>query len=196
MELFVLFDFHHIPAIRHGFLISVLLSFWFKWIQATPPKAVLHLQWVAGKFFFFFFFRPNRKLVNRFFAVTLCVWKCEQIVDQGTRLPIPQLGLTAVIIWAIKNHTLTCSLCFPSLFVFLITVNLLDSKASQGELGWISYPQHGVSIPPFCISLHLIWALSPQRRIHWHKEDAGLRPTTHEKLLQFSLCDVDPLSHM
>ncbi|MGH0170109.1 UNVERIFIED_CONTAM: hypothetical protein FKN15_058526 [Acipenser sinensis] len=24
-----------------------------------------------------------------------------------------------------------------------ITVNLLDSKASQGELGWISYPSHG-----------------------------------------------------
>ncbi|MEQ2276670.1 Ephrin type-A receptor 3, partial [Xenotaenia resolanae] len=22
-------------------------------------------------------------------------------------------------------------------------VNLLDSKASQGELGWISYPSHG-----------------------------------------------------
>uniref|UniRef100_A0A4W6FEK4 receptor protein-tyrosine kinase n=1 Tax=Lates calcarifer TaxID=8187 RepID=A0A4W6FEK4_LATCA len=40
--------------------------------------------------------------------------------------------------------TLICSLCFPSLFPsFLTTVNLLDSKASQGELGWISYPSHG-----------------------------------------------------
>uniref|UniRef100_A0A669BZF1 Ephrin type-A receptor 3 n=1 Tax=Oreochromis niloticus TaxID=8128 RepID=A0A669BZF1_ORENI len=33
------------------------------------------------------------------------------------------------------------SLFFLSLF--LTTVNLLDSKASQGELGWISYPSHG-----------------------------------------------------
>ncbi|XP_075895969.1 ephrin type-A receptor 3 isoform X5 [Nelusetta ayraudi] len=31
-------------------------------------------------------------------------------------------------------------------------VNLLDSKASQGELGWISYPSHGVSILSHSIS--------------------------------------------
>lgn len=35
------------------------------------------------------------------------------------------------------------SLIFFLSFSFL-AVNLLDSKASQGELGWISYPPHGV----------------------------------------------------
>uniref|UniRef100_A0A803SZJ0 Ephrin type-A receptor 3 n=1 Tax=Anolis carolinensis TaxID=28377 RepID=A0A803SZJ0_ANOCA len=30
-----------------------------------------------------------------------------------------------------------------SSFLILFTVNLLDSKAFQGELGWISYPSHG-----------------------------------------------------
>uniref|UniRef100_A0A674CYD2 receptor protein-tyrosine kinase n=1 Tax=Salmo trutta TaxID=8032 RepID=A0A674CYD2_SALTR len=31
----------------------------------------------------------------------------------------------------------------PVVILLLSTVNLLDSKASQGELGWISYPSHG-----------------------------------------------------
>uniref|UniRef100_A0A8C5E546 receptor protein-tyrosine kinase n=1 Tax=Gouania willdenowi TaxID=441366 RepID=A0A8C5E546_GOUWI len=42
----------------------------------------------------------------------------------------------------VRAETLICCLCFSS-FLFLATVNLLDSKASQGELGWISYPSHG-----------------------------------------------------
>lgn len=33
-----------------------------------------------------------------------------------------------------------------SFVLFFPAVNLLDSKASQGELGWISSPSHGVSI--------------------------------------------------
>lgn len=81
---------------------------------------------------------------------------CVNIRDLCMGMPIPPLGLNVVIIEANKYCTLTCSLCFLSLFVLLTTVNLLDSKASQGELGWISYPQHGVSILSFCISLHLI----------------------------------------
>lgn len=34
-----------------------------------------------------------------------------------------------------------------TMFVYLcfLLVNLLDSKTIQGELGWISYPSHGVS---------------------------------------------------
>lgn len=125
---------------------------------------------------------------------------CVNILAPCTWLPILPLGLNIAIIEANKDCTLTCSLCFPSLFVFFTTVNLLDSKASQGELGWISYPQHGVSILCFCVSPHLIWALSPRRQVHWHGDDAGFGPATHGigifKLLWFSLCDVDLLSHM
>lgn len=33
-------------------------------------------------------------------------------------------------------------------------VNLLDSKASQGELGWISYPPHGVCMSMLTINPH------------------------------------------
>lgn len=161
----------------------------------ATESSVLHLEWVAG----WFCFCPQ-KLVNRSFLLLLCVCEtCQEIIYQWTGMPIPHLGLRNLIhkIWTIKNCTLTRVLCFPSVFVFLTTVNLLDSKASQGELGWISYPQHGVSIPRFYVSLHLIWMFSPQRRIDWHEEDAVIRPATYEigifKLLQFSLCDVDPL---
>lgn len=54
---------------------------------------------------------------------------------------------------------------FPSLFVFLATVNLLDSKASQGELGWISYPSHGVSILSHSVYPHHVRMLTFWRRI-------------------------------
>lgn len=45
------------------------------------------------------------------------------------------------LIEANKQWRLICPLSLP-----LPAVNLLDSKASQGELGWISSPSHGVSI--------------------------------------------------
>lgn len=63
---------------------------------------------------------------------------------------------------------------FPSLFVFLATVNLLDSKASQGELGWISYPSHGVSILSHSVYPHHIvrmltfwWRIRRRERGVW-----------------------------
>lgn len=31
-------------------------------------------------------------------------------------------------------------------YLYFLLVNLLDSKTVQGELGWISYPSHGVSV--------------------------------------------------
>lgn len=72
----------------------------------------------------------------------------------------------------------------PSLFVFFSSVNLLDSKASQGELGWISYPSHGVSILSHsCITLTAVATL----RVH----NRGF-----SKLLPFTLHDVGPMSQM
>lgn len=45
------------------------------------------------------------------------------------------------------------SLIFPPLSFSFPAVNLLDSKASQGELGWISYPSHGVRMSMLTITL-------------------------------------------
>lgn len=120
----------------------------------STEGSVSYLQWVASWVLvpvtdWWIGFSVN-------FCMCLCGSVCKKWVnspDQCTGLPIPPLGLNVVIIGANKERALTCSLCFPSLFVFLATVNLLDSKASQGELGWISYPQHGVSILRFCSSL-------------------------------------------
>lgn len=45
-------------------------------------------------------------------------------------------------------------LLFFSLSFSFPAVNLLDSKASQGELGWISYPPHGVCMSMLTINPH------------------------------------------
>uniref|UniRef100_A0A3B3WGH2 receptor protein-tyrosine kinase n=1 Tax=Poecilia mexicana TaxID=48701 RepID=A0A3B3WGH2_9TELE len=49
-------------------------------------------------------------------------------------------SISLLLIGANKNWSLICCLFF---LFSPTTVNLLDSKASQGELGWISYPSHG-----------------------------------------------------
>uniref|UniRef100_A0A3Q1D4T2 receptor protein-tyrosine kinase n=1 Tax=Amphiprion ocellaris TaxID=80972 RepID=A0A3Q1D4T2_AMPOC len=55
--------------------------------------------------------------------------------------PFCKAKASAYTLTLLELLTLICCICFSSLF--LTTVNLLDSKASQGELGWISYPSHG-----------------------------------------------------
>lgn len=74
----------------------------------------------------------------------------------------------------------------PSLFVFFSAVNLLDSKASQGELGWISYPSHGVSI--------LSHSANPAS--HSQRAILGVHNQGFSKLLPFTLRDVGPMSQM
>lgn len=79
MELFVLFDFHHIPAIRHGFPISSLLSFWFKWIHSVPQKTRHSFSSGELRGLFCFVFGPNQDLVKSFLLV-ICVWVCKKCV--------------------------------------------------------------------------------------------------------------------
>uniref|UniRef100_A0A674CXW1 receptor protein-tyrosine kinase n=1 Tax=Salmo trutta TaxID=8032 RepID=A0A674CXW1_SALTR len=56
-------------------------------------------------------------------------------------IPQHQCPTSLMLLWLIGSKS--PQQFIPVVILLLSTVNLLDSKASQGELGWISYPSHG-----------------------------------------------------